>query len=246
MDDKLQKARKRICVALDVDSIKEALELTDKLMPFAGIFKVGKSLHLRASLEKVDIISEIQNRGGLVFLDLKAHDTPDQIYRFSKEVARSGTFMFTIHIGSKEMNNAATKGTKDAAKELGIKAPLVIGVTELSSLDDKDLNRLGNRFSYDEALVHKAKIALEDGLDGLVCPASKVPLLKEFEKDLLFVTPGIKMNGVSNTGQKQLIELKNAAKASKNSILVIGSAYTKAKDIDKRVRRGLDLVASFM
>ncbi len=246
MDDKLQKARKRICVALDVDSVKEALELTDKLLPFAGIFKVGKSLHLRASLEKVDIISEIQNRGGFVFLDLKAYDTPDQIYRFSKEVARSGAFMFTIHIGSKEMNNAATKGARRAAKELGIKAPLVIGVTEMSSLDDKDLNRLGNRFSYDDSLVHKAKISLEDGLDGLVCPASKVPLLKEFEKDLLFVTPGIKMNEISNAGQKQLIELKDASKASKNSILVIGSAYTKAKDIERQAKAGLNLVASFM
>lgn len=244
---KIQIARKRICLALDTDSVKEALNLVEQLIPYVGIFKIGKSLQLKASLEKVNIISEIHKMGGLVFLDLKAHDTPDQIYRFSREVARAGVFMFTIHVGSKDMNEAAVLGARETAKEFGTKPPLTIGVTELSSLDDKDLKRLGSRFLYDEALLHKAQIALEDGLDGIVCPASKAKVMEEnFGDKLLLVTPGIKMEGVSNRGQKQLIELKDAAKLSKRSILVVGSAYTKTKNIKGTAEQGLNAVLSVM
>ncbi len=247
LNEKREIARKRICLALDTGSVKEALNLVEQLIPYVGIFKVGKSLHLKASLEKIDIISEIRQRDGLVFLDLKAHDTPDQIYRFAKEVARAGVFMFTIHVSSKDMNKAAVLGARETAKEFGTKVPLVIGVTELSSLDDKDLKRLGSKFSYYEALFHKAQIALEDELDGVVCPANKAKVIEErFADKLLLVTPGIKMEGVSNKGQKQLIELKDAAELSKHSILVVGSAYTKAKSIKKQAKRGLDLLVQAM
>lgn len=240
-------ARKRVCIALDTENTKQALEWARRLYPYAGSFKIGKSLHLTAGLEGKNIISEIANVGGASFLDLKGHDTPDQIKKYAMAATVPGVYMFNIHVGNENMTRAAVEGAYEKSEKLGIKRPLVIGVTELTSLDDGDLRKLGNRFSYDESVLNKAELAIEYGLDGIVCPAKKAGGLEQkFGDKLLYVTPAIKMGDVANTGQKQLYEPSDAVRDCSNSILIIGSAITKANNMEKQAYRALHEMAPYM
>ena len=155
--------------------------------------------------------------------------------------------MFNIHVGSEAMNKAAVEGAYEQSERLGIKRPLVIGVTELTSLDGDDLKRLGNRFSYDDSVLNKAQIAIEDGLDGIVCPAKKAGGLEQrFGNKLLYVTPGVKMGDIANVGQKQLYEPSDAVKDCSNSILIIGSAITKAPYMEEQAHRALHEMAQYI
>ncbi len=240
-------ARERVCIALDTDNVEQALEYSKRLAPYAASFKIGKSLHLKAGLEGRNIISEIDQIGGPVFLDLKAHDTPDQIKKYAMAASVRGVYMFNIHIGSEAMNKATIEGASEQANKLGIKRPLIIGVTELTSLDNNDLKKLGNKFSYDKSVLNKAKIAIKDGLDGIVCPAKKAGGLEQiFGNQLLYVTPGINVGNIANTGQKQLYEVAAAVKDCLNSILIIGSAITKAPNMEEQAYRILKEMAPYM
>lgn len=240
-------ARERVCIALDTDSVYQALEWAERLSPYAGSFKIGKSLHLTAGLEGRNIISEIAEVGGVSFLDLKGHDTPDQIKKYAMAATVSGVYMFNIHIGNENMCRAAVEGAYGQSEKLGIKRPLVIGVTELTSLDDNDLAILGNNLSYDDSVFNKAKLAIRYGLDGIVCPAKKAGgLEKIFGDKLLYVTPGVKMGDIANTGQKQLYEPSDAVKDCSNSILIIGSAITKAPNMEAQAYRALQEMAPYM
>ncbi|NCC71515.1 orotidine-5'-phosphate decarboxylase [bacterium] len=247
LNKKEKLARERVCIALDTDSVDQALEWSKKLSPYASSFKIGKSLHLKAGLEGRNIISEIAQIGGESFLDLKGHDTPDQIKKYAMAASVPGVYMFNIHIGSKAMNKAAIEGASEQAIKLGIERPLIIGVTELTSLDNNDLKRLGNKFSYDNSVLNKAKIAIKDGLDGIVCPAKKAGKLEQiFGNQLLYVTPGINMRNLANIGQKQLYEASAAVKDCSNSILIIGSAITKAPNMEEQAYKILKEMAPYM
>ncbi|MGM5488320.1 MAG: orotidine 5'-phosphate decarboxylase / HUMPS family protein, partial [Nanobdellota archaeon] len=80
-----------------------------------------------------------------------------------------------------------------------------------------------------------------DGLDGIVCPASMAGgLEKRFGHELLYVNPGIKMGGIANKGQKQLYEPADAVRDCSNSILIIGTAITKADSMEAQAERALE------
>lgn len=241
-----QLARQRVCIALDTEDTNQALEWATRLSPYAGSFKIGKSLHLTAGLEKRNIIEEIAKVGGESFLDLKFHDTPDQVEKASRSATTPGVYMFNIHVANENMCKAAVYGAQDQALKLGIKKPLVIGVTELTSNDDKDLEILGSKLSYKESVLNKTNLAQKYGLDGIVCPAKIAGGLEMKFNGLLYVTPGLKMGEIANKRQKQLYEPSNAVKDCKNSILIIGSAITKAPDMEAQAYRALQEMVPYM
>ena len=245
-NEKEKRARERMCLALDVPSVKEALILVSELSDYIGIFKVGKQLHTAAGNEGINIIKEIQERGGKVFLDLKLHDTPNTVYEAGKACAVPGVLIFNIHVsGGEEMCKKAIEGAKKGAENNKIKRPLVIGVTELTSLDDKDLLTQGLNINYDNLVTRRTYLAKLWGLDGVVCPASKAgELEREFGSDFIYVTPGIKWAGRSGEGQKQLYTPDKAVRDCNNSILVLGSAITKAENRRETAREILRTIAT--
>ncbi|MBW3003057.1 orotidine-5'-phosphate decarboxylase [Candidatus Woesearchaeota archaeon] len=231
LTEKEQEARKRVCLALDVPTVQKALDLAEELSDFVGTFKVGKELHTAAGNEGVSIIREILDRGGNTFLDLKLHDTPKTVYGASRQAAVRGVYVFNIHIaGGEAMCKKALQGAYDGAKERGIERPMVIGVTELTSVDDKDLEAQHLNITYDKLVKRRTLLAREWGLDGIVCPASKAGELERMGYDFLKLTPGIEWGGKKGEGQKQLYTPDKAVIDCSNSILVIGSAITKAED----------------
>jgi len=232
LTDKEKLARERICLALDVDTVDKALSLVDELFDLVGVFKVGKELHCTACNEGVPIVQEIHKRGGKVFLDLKFHDTPQTIYSACKAAVVPGVRIINLHIaGGEEMCKKAIQGAKEKATQLDIATPKVVGVTLLTSLNDEDLKKQGLGIGYDQLALRRTILAKEWGLDGIVCPANKAKELQSHVSEpFLFVTPGIEWQGKYGSGQKQLYTPELALRDCNNSILVIGSAITKAKN----------------
>ncbi|MCD6153513.1 MAG: orotidine-5'-phosphate decarboxylase [Syntrophobacterales bacterium] len=229
---KEQLARKRVCLALDVPTVQDALGLVTELSDYVGTFKVGKQLHTAAGNESVNIIEEIHGRGGEIFLDLKLHDTPNTVYEAGRVCAVKGVYIFNVHVaGGEAMCRKAIEGAYAGARASGIGKPKVIGVTVLTSLNDEDLVVQNLGIGYDDLVMRRTELAVEWGLDGIVCPANKAgELEKRFGSDFLYVTPGIAWAGKHGTGQKQLYTPDMAVRDCRNSILVLGSAITKAED----------------
>jgi len=232
LTEKEQQARKRVCLALDVPTVKEALGLAGELSDCVWMYKIGKELHTAACNEGVPIIRRILYRKGAAFLDLKLHDTPNTVYGAAKASAIQGVSFFNIHVaGGEKMCKKAIEGAHEGAQANGIERPGVIGVTVLTSLSDKDLEDQKLGIKYDDLVKRRTKLARDWGLDGIVCPANKAGgLEKEFGSDFMYVTPGIKWAGVQREGQKQLYTPDKAVQDCSNSILVIGGAITKAED----------------
>ena len=228
LTEKEQEAKSRVCLALDVPTVAEGLSLVDELSDYVGTFKVN-SLHEAAAFQGINIVEEIRQRGGSTFLDLKYHDTPGTAFNYARDSVVPGVYVFNIHIsGGQEMCEKTMEGVYKGSQETGLPAPKVIGVTELTSLDDNDLLAQGYTMSHDELVERRTELAKQWGLDGIVCPAKKAGDLEQKGYDFIKVTPGIKWAGVQNIGQKQLYTPDQAVEDCQNSILVIGSAITKA------------------
>lgn len=232
LDEEMMRARRRVCLALDVPTVAEGLALASELSDLVGTVKVGKKLHCRAVNEGVNILKAIDDTGTLAFLDLKLHDTPATVYDAAMECAVPGVYMFNIHVsGGEAMCRKAVEGAYEGAEMNGVERPLVIGVTELTSVDDSDLLTQGIGISYDDLVAKRTELAARWGLDGVVCPASKAgDLERKFGNQLLYVTPGVKWKGRQGAGQKQLYGPGEAVSDCTSSILVIGSAIRKAED----------------
>jgi len=232
LTEKEQMARERVCLALDVPTVDEALSLAVGLSDYVGMCKIGKELHTAACNEGVPIIKKIFDKKGAVFLDLKLHDTPNTVYGAAKASAVPGVSFFNIHVaGGEEMCKKAIEGAYEGAQDRGIERPGVIGVTVLTSLNDDDLKTQDLGSGYDNLVMRRTELAKEWGLDGIVCPAKKAgELEKRFGSDFMYVTPGIKWAGIQREGQKQLYTPDLAVKDCSNSILVIGGAITNAED----------------
>jgi len=231
LTEKEELARKRVCLALDTPTVPQALDLAAELSDLVGSFKVGKTLHTAAGNDGVPIVREIYKRRGEVFLDLKLKDTPDQVYGAAKACVVPGVYMFNLHLdGGEAMCREALRAAKESATAQGIPVPKVIGVTVLTSLNDKDLEVQGIPESYKAHVLRMTGLAREWGLDGVVCAANVAGEMEKQFGQWLYVTPGIKYAGVQNVGQKQLDTPDGAVQACSSSILVVGSAITKAKD----------------
>ena len=103
-------------------------------------------------------------------------------------------------------------------------------MTVLTSLDDADLKLMGIHDSVENTVLRMAKKAKECGLDGVVCSANEVSLLrKEIGKDFLLITPGIRLESDANDDQKRVMT-QEAALVGGADYLVIGRSITGAED----------------
>src|SRR3954469_16084869 len=130
-----------IIVALDVPTAEAALKLAQQVAPAVGAFKIGSELFTAAG---PDIVRKIRDTGAAVFLDLKFHDIPNTVAKAVASATRLDVQMLTIHTcGGSEMMRAAEKSAQDTAVQAGLNAPLVLGVTVLTSHDNATLAEIG-------------------------------------------------------------------------------------------------------
>ena len=246
---KEQQAKGRVYFALDnMDSVDDAVNLAEELSDYVGGIKIGKELNQMSMNEGRNIIREINKKGVEIFLDLKLHDTPNTVFRSAYWCSVPGVSMFNIHIaGGEEMCKKAIEGSYEGANIHEIARSKVIGVTVLTSLDDNDLKVQGLNIKYDDLVRRRTELAIKWRLDGIVCPANKAGQLeKEFGSTLLYVTPGIEWKGKKGAGQKQLYTPGQAVNDCNNSILILGSAITKAENRKRTAYEILEDMAKYI
>lgn len=219
----------RLIIALDVSDGGKALELTDMLAPYAGMFKVGMELYYS---QGANIISEIKKRNGKVFLDLKLHDIPNTVYRAARALAVLGADIINVHAaGGSEMMRQTVAGVKEGVAASGASPPLVIAVTVLTSMDQDAFNRqLGMPGKIIDRVSAWALQAKEAGLDGVVAsPLEIAAIRKACGDDFAVVTPGIRPWGSESGDQKRIMTPGLAINAGATYI-VVGRPVTAADD----------------
>ena len=155
-------------------------------------------------------VSKLKNK--VIFIDLKLNDTVNTMLSAVKALKDLKINYLTVHISS---GLSALKAVKKVSGPIKI-----IGVTTLTSLNNKDLKQIGYNKSLKNLVVHQAKLAKKASLDALVCSPHEVGAVRKvFKKEI--ITPGVQM-GKRNYDQKRSME----AKKVKSDWLVIGRAIT--------------------
>ena len=216
--------RNPIIVALDVPTAEAALKLVEQLAPVSGGFKIGSELFTSAGL---DIVRRIRERGTLVFLDLKFHDIPNTVARAVAAAMQLDVQMLTIHTsGGLEMMRAAEASAQQAAKADGRAAPLVLGVTVLTSSNGSTLAEIGCEPNVGTQVERLARLAVKAGLRGLVCsPLEIVALRKILPAQVQLVTPGIRTGAEKADDQKRTLTPHEAIAAGANWLVIGRSIY---------------------
>ena len=221
----MEKKIPKIIVALDFSDKKSADNFVSHINPDLCALKIGK--HLFTQLGP-DYVRQLIQKGFFVFLDLKFHDIPNTVFDACTAAAELGVWMMNVHVmGGLEMMRAARRAIDQFPAE---KRPLLIGVTLLTSLDEKYLQWLGIQDSIENTVLKMAKSAKECGLDGVVCSAFEAPLLrKKLGKDFLLITPGIRLEEDTHHDQKRVMTPKDAFAVGAN-YLVMGRSITASQD----------------
>ena len=221
--------RDRIIVALDVETPDEAREISSELSGHVGAFKIGMQLFTAAG---PSIIRELVERGNKVFLDLKFHDIPNTVAKASVEAAKLGVWMFNIHAaGGSEMMRRAVNEVDEACSANGLKRPLMIGVTVLTSSNGETLAEIGVGDAMESQVARLARLAAGSGLDGVVASPREIAAVRQAvaQKDFTVVTPGIRLTFATDDDQKRVTTLRVAC-ALGSDYVVIGRPITQAKD----------------
>ena len=223
-----------IIVALDIES-ERALELAKKLNPQECKVKVGSQLF---TADGPIIIEKLNELGFDIFLDLKFHDIPNTVKKAVETVIKMGVWMLNVHpLGGKEMLRAACEVVEKVSNK-----PLLVGVTVLTSLNDKALKEVGLGLNTEDQVLLLAELCQTEGLNGVVCSANELSVLrKHLEEDFLLVTPGIRSSGQESDDQKRI---STASEAISNGAdyIVIGREISNEIDPSEKIRQILETV----
>ena len=217
-----------IIVALDVPTADQAITLAQRVAPAVGAFKIGSELFTAAG---PDIVKRIRATGAAVFLDLKFHDIPNTVAKAIASAVRLDVQMITIHTsGGLAMMQAAEESAQKTAAQAGLNAPLILGVTVLTSMESDDLAGVGITTGVGRQVERLAQLAATAGLRGLVCSPLEVAGLRQLlPAQMQFVTPGIRTGTDAAGDQKRTLSAKEAMEAGANW-LVIGRPIYAAAD----------------
>ena len=211
----------RIIVALDYADQKQAFGFVDKITPDLCKLKVGKELFTRCGPQFVE---SLVAKGFDVFLDLKFHDIPNTVKQAVYAASQLGVWMVNVHaLGGSSMLAAAREGVE----MIGVNRPYLIAVSLLTSVSESDLRQLGIEQEPQAFVERLAQLAIDSGLDGLVCSAREARGLRQKLGDApLLVTPGIRPEGSASDDQ-QRISTPQQAITDGASYLVIGRPITR-------------------
>ena len=214
----------KVLIALDYDNKEQALAFIAKLDPKTCRLKIGKEMFTHFGPEFVKVIV---GKGFDVFLDLKFHDIPNTVAKAVKAAADLGVWMVNVHAsGGRRMMEAA----KAILEPYGDKAPLLIAVTVLTSMDQSDLTELGINISPAEQVKRLATLTKSSGLDGVVCSSHEAEELKALlGESFKLITPGIRLEGAVADDQRRIKTPKQAIESG-SDYLVIGRPITQAAD----------------
>jgi orotidine-5'-phosphate decarboxylase len=214
----------KLCVALDLPSVKENLGLVSKLKSEDIWLKVGLRSFIRDGESLLKAIKSI-NPNFKIFLDLKIYDIPNTMADAAESMAMLDVDMFNVHASS------GKKAMSLVMERLGgfENPPLVLAVTALTSFDEDAFHSVYNQDIASKASQF-AKDAYESGLNGVVCSVfESLAIKKETASTFLTLTPGIRPFGESNDDQQRVATLEKASE-EKSDFIVVGRPIYQAKD----------------
>ena len=218
--------KRKIFIACDTTKIKKVREIIKKTK--TSKIKIGYKFGLEFINSKNGrrFLSKLRKK--IVFLDLKLNDIPNTCASAVKAFKDLNVNYVTIHISS-GLN--ALKSVKKISGKIK-----VVGVTTLTSLNQKSLKEIGYDKKLNSLVMHQVKLAKKAKLDAIVCSAQELKLVKKFfNKEI--ITPGIRLDS-RNNDQKRIMTPKNAFKNGSNW-LVIGRPITKG-NIKKNFQKFID------
>lgn len=214
-------------IALDFESAQKTIEFLHAFNGDVNV-KVGMQLYYK---EGPAIIAKLKELGFDIFLDLKLHDIPNTVKSAMESLASLGVDLVNVHAaGGKTMMESALEGL-DKGTPSGMKRPSIIGVTQLTSTDERQVREEQLiRATVQDSVLHYAKLTKEAGLDGVVCSVHESSIIQQAcGSEFLKVTPGIRLPDSGAHDQKRIATPEEARKEGSTHI-VVGRAITGAKD----------------
>ena len=199
------------CDSTNISKIKNIISKTQNPKINVG-YKFG--LEFLNSKKGRLFLSKLKDK--IIFADLKLHDIPNTCASAVKALKDLKINYLTIHISS---GLDALKATKKVSGKIKL-----IGVTILTSLDNKSLKEIGFNKDVKKLVLQQAKLANKAKLDAIVCSAQEVKIVKKvFKKEI--ITPGIRFSSKVND-QKRVLSPRQAYKNG-SDWLVMGRPITK-------------------
>ncbi|MBT3360529.1 MAG: orotidine-5'-phosphate decarboxylase [Rhodospirillales bacterium] len=227
-----------IFVALDTQDTDRAFALSHALQGLVGGIKLGKEFFTAQGPQGARRVCEAS--GLPLFLDLKFHDIPNTVAGAVRAALPLKPFMLNVHAGG---GAAMMRAAADAATLTGADRPLVIGVTVLTSLGDDELGAMGVSGTAAEQVVRLARLTQDCGLDGVVCSAREITVLRQAcGPDFKLVVPGIRPAWSSTDDQRRIVTPSQAL-ALGADYLVIGRPITAATDPAEAAQKIADEIA---
>lgn len=222
-----------------MDTADKALEMARIVEAQVGGFKVGLELINSAGFDVFDRLREFAGADARIFYDCKFHDIPNTVAGASRAAARRGVWMFNVHaLGGSEMMRAAVQGAGEGADSAGVKNPLVIAVTVLTSISEAVLEgELGIRGGVGAVVEDLARLAQDSGCDGVVASPHEIGVIRRAcGPEFLIITPGVRPAG-ADLGDQKRVMTPGAAVQEGADYLVIGRPITGAPDPGEAARR---------
>jgi len=215
-----------LIVALDEPDYHQALAIVDKTATTVRWYKVGYAAFYSCGER---LLAELRRRELSVFLDLKLHDIPSTVAAGVRGAARFAPSLVSVHAsGGREMLAAAARA-RDEVNAKGAQMQL-LAVTVLTSLSRDDLASIGDEPAPHRIVSMRAELAVETGIDGIVCAVDEVALVRARTSErFAIVCPGIRPAGTSPGEQRRTATPAEAVIAGADFI-VVGRPITHAPD----------------
>lgn len=216
-----------LIVALDNGDQKKADRMLETLSGLPVLWKVGPEMLLDAG---PDWVKGLVRAGKRVFLDLKFHDIPNTVSRSCLQAADMGVEMLTVHLaGGPKMIQMVRE---DFDRRNYINPPKIWGVSVLTSFDKATWEEVSFAIAGTKSPVADSvrRLVLPSrfwGVDGVVCSALELPLVKKLDPLLLRVVPGIRPKGTDHGDQARVVTPTDAKKKGAHFI-VVGRPITES------------------
>jgi orotidine-5'-phosphate decarboxylase len=225
-----------LCVALDLPTKEENLELVKKIKNHNIWLKVGLRTYIRDGEEFLKSLKLI-NPDFKIFLDLKLYDIPNTMADAAESIMGLGVDMFNVHASA---GRRAMKTVMERLEKYENR-PIVLAVTALTSFSEDEFVQV-----YENGIATKAdqfaKDANDSGLDGVVCSAFESESIKNITNDnFMTLTPGIRPFGEDAGDQKRVADVA-FAKNAKVDFIVVGRPIYKSEDPSKVVEKILEQI----
>jgi orotidine-5'-phosphate decarboxylase len=226
----------KLIVALDLPDIEAAKKMVEDLGDEIIFYKIG--LELMMGGQYFELVKWLKNKDKKVFADLKLYDISETVARAVKNLAKYEVDLLTIHTASHQIMQQASENKGKMQ---------IIGVTVLTNLDSKDLNEMGfdPNISLENLVLKKTQMALNAGLNGVVASALEAALLRQkFGSDFLIISPGIRLEEITNDDQKRVADVKTAL-TNGSSHLVVGRPITRDANPKNAAQKFNQLITNF-